>query len=89
MKKIIVLLGGSKVGKTTTIENVYETLDGEFQLYDVGGDTDCYIDFKMQSSGALSISGRLGSTFSSNSLTFEFKADQTVLKPLIKSLTVN
>ena len=26
MKKIIVLLGGSKVGKTTTIENVYETL---------------------------------------------------------------
>ena len=70
------------------IENVYENLDGEFQLYDVGGDTDCYIDFKMQSSGALSISGRLGPTFSSNSLTFEFKADQTVLKPLIKSLTV-
>ena len=71
------------------IENIYESLDGEFRLYDLGGDTDCYIDFKMLSLGRLSISGRLGPTFSSNSLTFEFEADQTLLKPLIKSLTVN
>lgn len=71
------------------IEGVYDSLAGEFRLYDLGGDTDCYIDFKMQSFGKLSISGRLGSTFSSNSLTFEFEADQTLLKPLIRSLTVD
>ena len=71
------------------IEGVYESLVGEFRLYDLGGDTDCYIDFKMRSSGKLIVSGRLGSTFSSNSLTFEFDADQTLLKPLLRSLTVN
>lgn len=60
-----------------------------FKGYDLDGDTDCYIDFKMKYSGKLIISGRLGSTFSSNSLTFEFEADQTLLKPLLRSLTVN
>ena len=71
------------------IEGVYESLVGEFRLYDLGGDTDCYIDFKMRSLGKLNISGRLGATFSSNSLMFEFEADQTLLNPLLKSLTIN
>ena len=71
------------------IENVYESLDGEFRLYDLGGDTDCYIDFKMLSLGKMSVSGRLGSTYTSNTLTFEFEADQTLLKPLARSLTVS
>ncbi len=73
----------------SSIEGVYESLVGEFRLYDLGGDTDCYIDFKMRSLGKLNISGRLGATFSSNSLTFEFEADQTLLNPLLKSLTIN
>ena len=78
-------------GKTVFLEfeGVYENLVGEFRLYDLGGDTDCYIDFKMKSLGKLNVSGRLGSTFSSNSLMFEFEADQTLLKPLLRSLTVN
>ena len=71
------------------MKDVYENLEGEFRLYDIGADTDSYIDFKMLSLGKLSISGRLGSTYSSNSLTFEFKADQTLLKALIRYLTQN
>ena len=71
------------------IEKTYADPEGEFRLYDTGADTDGYVDFKMLSSGALSISGRVGATFSSNSLTFEFIADQTLLKPLLRSLIVN
>ena len=71
------------------IENVSESRDGSFRLSDVGGDSDCFIDFKKLSLGALSVSGRLGATFSSHSLTFEFIADQTLLEPLIKSLRIN
>ena len=72
----------------TQIENAYANLSGEFRLYDTGADTDGYVDFQMSSLGRLNVSGRLGATFSSNSLTFEFVADQTLLKPLIQSLTI-
>ena len=70
------------------MESVYANLSGEFSLHDTGADTDGYVDFKMTSLGRLDVSGRLGATFSSNSLTFEFVADQTLLKPLIHSLTI-
>lgn len=71
------------------LEKVCESRDGSFRLSDVGGDSDCFIDFKKLSLGALSVSGRLGATFSSHSLTFEFVADQTLLEPLIKSLRIS
>ena len=71
------------------LENLCESRDGSFRLSDVGGDSDCFIDFKKLSLGALSVSGRLGATFSSHSLSFEFIADQTLLEPLIKSLKNN
>jgi hypothetical protein len=71
------------------ITKVYEEHSGEFRLYDTGADTDGYVDFKTLSRGSISISGRLGATFSSNTLTFEFVADQTLLEPLIQSLLVS
>ncbi len=86
---IITIFDHHLTNTVNKIENVYESLDGEFRLYDVGGDSDCYIDFKMLSLGKLSVSGRLGATLSSNSLIFEFEADQTILKSLISSLSVN
>ena len=86
---IITIFDHYLIDTVSLIKGVYDSLVGEFRLYDLGGDTDCYIDFKTRSSGKLNISGRLGSTFSSNSLTFEFDADQTLLKPLLRSLTVN
>ena len=55
-------------------------------LWNDGGNSDCFIDFKKLSLGALSVSGRLGATFSSHSLTFEFVADQTLLEPLVTIL---
>ena len=69
------------------IKAAYDNLNGEFQLYDMGADTDGYIDVTVKSS-KLSIKGQLGASFSSHSLNFEFEADQTMLSPLMQSLTL-
>ena len=69
------------------IGEMYCCLTGTFRLYDMGADTDGYIDFEM-SKEKLYIKGQLGSSFSSHSLTFSFEADQTLIKELIQSISV-
>lgn len=71
----------------STIEKTFRTLNGTFRIYDVGADTDGYIDFKMEN-GRLYIKGQLGATFSSHYLRFEFEADQTLVGELLYNLTV-
>lgn len=67
------------------LESIDKTLDGQICLYDVGGDTDGYIDITCKN-GKLRISGRLGATWSQFCLYFEFNADQTFLKRLFSVL---
>ena len=67
------------------MKNTYHELNGSFRLDDNGADTDGYVDFEMKN-GRLHVEGRLGATFSSYSLTFEFEADQTLLGTLIQNL---
>lgn len=62
------------------IENAYRCLDGVFRIYDMGDDTDAFVDFTVKD-GRLSVSGQLGASFSSHTLRFEFEADQTILYP--------
>lgn len=61
-------------------------LNGSFFTRDSGADTDGYISFNMDK-GKLSVSGQLGASISEHSLRFRFLADQTLLHPLIQSLT--
>lgn len=70
-----------------TIDKTYCCLNGAFRLFDMGADTDGYIDFEM-SDGRLYIKGKLGASFSSHSLEFSFKADQTLLKTLVQSISI-
>ena len=69
------------------MKNTYRDLNGSFRLFDIGGDTDGYVDFEMKD-GQLHVEGRLGATFSTHSLTFEFEADQTLLGPFIQILAI-
>ncbi len=71
----------------SAIEKTYRTLNGDFRIYDVGADTDGYIDFQMKK-GRLYINGQLGASFSSHSLTFSFDADQMLLEVLIQYLSI-
>ncbi len=70
-----------------TINKIYCCLNGTFRLYDMGADTDGYIDFEMNK-GKLCIKGQLGASFSSHSLQFSFEADQTLLEPLMQTLLI-
>ena len=69
------------------IEDVHRCLNGTFRIDDAGADTDGYVTFTMRN-GRLLISGQLGATFSSHSLTFEFKADQTLSAALLQALSI-
>ena len=68
------------------IENTYTSLNGSFRIYDVGADTDGYIEFVMKN-GKLSVKGQLGAPFYSHSLMFEFEADQTLVGTLLQEIT--
>ena len=68
------------------MKNTYRELNGSFRLYDNGADSDGFVNFKMKN-GKLHVAGRLGASFTTHSLTFEFDADQTLLEPFIQSLT--
>ena len=67
------------------MKNTYESLNGTFRICDIGADTDGYIDFVVKN-GIASIKGQLGASFSSHSLKFEFRADQTVIGRLIQAI---
>ena len=68
------------------MKNTYISLNGSFRIYDVGADTDGYIELVM-TNGKLSVKGRLGASFSSHSLMFEFEADQTLVGNLLQEIT--
>ena len=67
------------------MKNTYESLNGAFRIYDIGVDTDGYIEFVMKN-GIAFIKGQLGASFSSHSLKFEFQADQTLIGRLIQAI---
>ena len=69
------------------IKGTYTSLNGSFRIYDVGADTDGYIEFIMKN-GSLSIKGQLGASFSSHSLLFEFEADQTLVGLLLQEINL-
>ena len=68
------------------IESTYTLLNGSFRIYDVGADTDGYIEFIMKN-GRLFVKGQLGASFFSHSLMFEFEADQTLVGNLLQEIT--
>ena len=67
------------------IKEVHRTLNGSFRLYDMGADTDAYVDFSCLE-GRAEIVGRLGATFSDFALAFSMTADQTLLTGLLDQL---
>ena len=75
------------VSKMHEIKDVYSCLNGAFRIDDNGADTDGYVDFLIKN-GRVSMKGQLGSSFSECSLNFELETDQTILKPLLKALTI-
>lgn len=70
---------------TSEIKNTYASLNGVFRIYDIGADTDGYIEFVLEN-GIAYIKGQLGASFSSHSLKFEFEADQTLIGSLIQAI---
>ena len=68
------------------MKNTYISLNGSFRIYDVGADTDGYIEFVMKN-GKLFVKGQFGASFSTYSLTFEFEADQTLVGNLLQEIT--
>lgn len=68
-------------------QEMHYNLNGSFCIKDSGADTDSHIDFTMVN-GRLSVGGRLGASFSTHSLQFKFKADQTLLCLLIQNLKI-
>ena len=67
------------------MKNTYASLNGVFRICDIGADTDGYIEFVLEN-GIAYIKGQLGASFSSHSLKFEFKADQTLIGSLIQAI---
>ena len=67
------------------MKNTYDSLNGTFRIYDIGADTDGYIEFVVKN-GIVFIKGQLGASFSSHSLTFEFEADQTLIGIFIQAI---
>ena len=65
------------------VRKIYDDLNGSVRLDDVDCDTDGYIDITA-TDGTIILSGQLGSSFSHNSLKFEFKADQSLLAALLE-----
>ncbi|MBR3869458.1 MAG: hypothetical protein IKM66_09105 [Clostridia bacterium] len=65
------------------IKTAYDSLNGSFRIYDIGADTDGYIEFVMKN-GIVFIKGQLGASFSSHSLMFEFEADQSLIGNLLQ-----
>lgn len=70
------------------IDAVSRDLNGSFRLYDMGWDTDGYIDINMTTNGKAEVTGRLGASFSPYSLQFELRVDQTVLTALLRILKI-
>lgn len=69
------------------IKNTYASLNGSFRIYDVGADTDGYIEFDIRN-GKLFVKGLLGASFLSHSLMFEFEADQTLIGNLLQEIVL-
>ena len=67
------------------MKNTYESLNGNFRIYDIGADTDGYIEFVVKN-GAAFVKGQLGASFSAYSLKFEFQADQTLIGRLMQAI---
>ena len=67
------------------MEAARRSLDGSFRLYDMGADTDGYIDVDVDH-GRVTVKGQLGASFSSHFLHFEFDADQTFLTGLLQGI---
>ena len=70
-----------------TIQETYRTMNGLFRLYDMGADTDGFIEFNCKN-GILKIKGQLGASFSEKFLNFRFEADQTILSALLNCLEI-
>ena len=68
-----------------TIKDVYDKLSGHIRLYDMGADTDGFIEIDVEG-GKLNVSGQLGASFWFFSLKFSLDADQTLLLPLLDCL---
>ena len=86
-RDVFTVFGGFCEELSERMRTVLHDLNGTFRLYDAGADTDGFLDFTM-TRGRLLVAGRLGASVSTHSLTFQFAADQTLLAPLIRSLTV-
>ena len=69
------------------MKNTYESLNGNFRIYDIGADTDGYIEFVVKN-GVAFVKGQLGASFSSYSLKFEFQADQTLIGRLMQAIAL-
>jgi len=69
------------------IKETYRSMNGSFQIYDMVSETDGYIDFKMEK-GKLHIEGQLGGSFRNHYMCFSFDADQTLLEPLIRAISI-
>ncbi|MBQ7827237.1 MAG: hypothetical protein IJ386_03105 [Clostridia bacterium] len=70
-----------------SIKSTSDSLSGSFRLYDMGCDTDGYIDFVMDK-GKVNVSGQLGATFNTHWMHFAFDADQTLITALYNCIKI-
>lgn len=85
---VFVFVGEQYLELRNKIAAVSRDLNGSFRLYDMGWDTDGYIDINMTTNGKAEVTGRLGASFSPYSLQFELRVDQTVLTALLRILKI-
>ena len=84
-RDVFTFLGDPYIALCSEMESACRSLDGSFRLYDMGADTDGYIDVAVNH-GRVTVKGQLGASFSSHFLHFEFEADQTFLTGLLQGI---
>ena len=84
---IFTLFDNLYMDTVNTIENILHSQNGSFRIFDMGADTDGYLDFEMIN-GRLFVKGQLGASLASHSLKFEFEADQTLVSALLETLVI-
>lgn len=79
------LFGQAYTKLVQDIQQADGLLKGQFTLFDMGADTDGYVDVVAEGCKVF-LSGQLGLSLGDHSLKFSFRADQTILKGIFECL---
>jgi len=70
----------------SNLSELYRDLRGKYRMDDY--DSDDFICFEMEQSGHMTVTGQVGGSYNDTFLTYEYRADQTMLAEIIKKLRI-